>query len=134
MKMKLCTSSLFFLILAFSGSQAQAAPKCSVTKLSDDDARILIYVSPKAEAARKQGAKVDIRDTEQSKKYPASDYFVGAIVRHKLFGEDILGHFVVNKRTGTVKALGKTAEVKGVELNRIQNLMRIEHCIHVRRK
>lgn len=133
MKMKICATG-FFLILTFGGSQVQAAPKCSATKLSDDDARILIYVSPRAEAARNQGAKVDIKDTEPSKKYPASDYFVGVIVRHKFFGDDMLGHFVVNKQTGTIKALGKSAEVKGVELKRIQSLMRLEHCIHVRRK
>lgn len=121
-------------MLALSVNQARAATKCTPTKLVDDDARILIYVSPMAESARNQGAKVDIKDSEPSKKYPASDYLVGGIVSHKLFGDDILGYFAVNKRTGTVTALGNAAEVKGAELMRIQDLMRLEHCIHGGRK
>ncbi len=134
MKTNTYTSYLFFLVLAFNGNYAQASPNCSSTKLTDDDARILLYVSPVAESARKKGAEVDIKATEPSKKYPASDYFVAAIVSQKLFGKSILGNFAVNKRSGTVNALGNVTEIKGVELMRIQKLMRREHCIHGTKK
>jgi len=134
MNMNMIATGLLFLMLTLGVSPAQAAVKCSPTALGDDDARILIYVSPVAETAREQGAKVDIKDSEPPKKYPASDYFVGTVVSHKFFGDDNLGHFVVNRRTGSVMALGKSAEVKGAELMRIQNLMRLEHCIHDKRK
>ena len=134
MKTRIFASYSFFLVLAFYGSCVQASPKCSSTKLSDDDARILLYVSPIAESARKKGADVDIKDSAPSAKFPASDYFVGAIVSKTFLSNAILGNFVVDKRYGTVKALGDVREVKGAELMRIQKLMRLEHCIHGRKR
>lgn len=134
MKTRIFASYSFFLVLAFYGSCVQASSKCSSTMLSDDDARILLYVSPLAESARKKGADVDIKDSAPSEKYPAPNYFVGAIVSKKLLSNAIVGNFVVDKRHGTVKALGDATEVKGVELMRIQNLMRLEHCIHEKKR
>lgn len=133
MKTRIFASYSFFLLLAFYGSCVQASSKCAATRLSDDDARILLYVSPLAESARKKGADVDIKDAAPSGKYPAPDYFVGAIVSKKFLSTAIVGNFVVDKRHGTVRALGNATEVKGIELMRIQNLMRLEHCIHGRK-
>ncbi len=134
MKTRIFASYSFFLVLAFYGSCVHASSKCSSTKLSDDDARILLYVSPIAESARIKGADVDIKDSAPSEKHPASNYFVGAIVSKKLLGNAIAGNFVVDKRYGTVTALGDATEVKGAELMRIQELMRLEHCIHIRKR
>jgi hypothetical protein len=99
---------------------------CSASSpLSDDDARILLYVTPAAIDARKAGTDVDIEKSAPSAQYPTKNYFVAALVSQKpteagTLGNGILGYFAVNKRTGEVKSTVDFALVTGKELERIR--------------
>jgi len=114
----------------------QAPSACSTSKLTDDDARILLYVTPAAVAARKAGTDVDVEESKPSKELPAPNYFVATLVsqrptRDSVLGNGILGSFAVDKRSGAVESLSNFTPVRGSELQRVQSWMRHGHCIHV---
>lgn len=116
---------------------AQTPSACTTSKLTDDDARILLYVTPAAVAARESGTDVDIEQSRPSKEFPATDYFVAALVSRKPTGESnlgngILGYFAVDKRTAVVESLGDFTPIKGRELMRVQSWLRNGHCIHAK--
>jgi hypothetical protein len=114
---------------------AAGSDACSETsKLTDDEARILLYVSPVAISARNAGTDIDIEKSATTKQFPADDYFVAAIVSQKptgggVLGNGILGYFAVDKRTASVESTSDFTPVKGKELARIQVWIRNIHCI-----
>jgi hypothetical protein len=133
-KTRLC-SIILTLILGISLTQlAIAQPACSASsRLTDDDARILLYVTPAAVDARKAGTDIDIEKSEPSTQFPANDFFVAALVSQKptgasVLGNGILGYFAVNKRTGEVESTGDFTTVKGKELDRVRTWLLRAHC------
>jgi hypothetical protein len=113
---------------------AVARAACSgSSRLSDDDAQILLYVTPAAIDARKAGTDVDIDKSAPSAQYPVDDYFVAALVSQtpteaSALGNGILGYFAVNKRTGEVKSTVDFTSVTGKELERIRTWLFHAHC------
>ena len=129
-----CASLGLAVILSSRFVCPQAPSTCSPSKLADDDARILLYVTPIAVAARKAGT--DVEQSKPSKGLPAADYFVAALVSQRptsesVLGNGILGYFAVDKRSGAVESLSNFTPVKGSELQRVQAWLRHAHCIHV---
>ena len=128
----------FCLILVVGSLRSEAQSGCAnVSKLTDDDARILLYVTPAAVDARKAGTDVDIEKSSPTKQFPAADYFVAALVSQKPtsgsgLGNGILGYFAVDKRTGLVESISDFTPVNGMELARVQNWMRHAHCIETK--
>jgi len=119
-----------------NSDKAKPPSVCSPTKLTDDDARILLYATPIAVSARKNGTDVDIKESGTFEEFPTADFLVAAIVSQRptsnsVLGNGIMGYFAVDKRSGSVELLGDFAEVKGGELGRVQEWLRKEHCIHV---
>ena len=129
-------ASLGLVVIVGSQFVWSQAPSCRISKLTDDDARILLYVTPAAVAARKAGTDVDMEQSKPSKQFPAGDYFVSALVsrtptENSVLGNGILGNFAVDKRSAEVQFLGDFTPVSGSELQRVQGWMRHGHCIHV---
>lgn len=103
------------------------------SRLTDDDARVLLYVTPAAVDARKAGTDVDIEKSEPSSQFPANDFFVAALVSQKptgasVLGNGILGYFAVDKRTGEVESTGDFTSVKGKELSRVRTWLLHSRC------
>ena len=128
---------LFTLIVSLVFTRLTIAQNACSTglKLTDDDARVLLYVSPVAVQARKAGTDVDIEKSEPTKQFPAADFFVAAIVSRKpteasVLGNGILGYFSVDKRTGEVESTGDFTTVKGVELDRVRTWLLHARCGH----
>ena len=119
-----------FLIFKSQPISAQGNNACVPSRLTDDDARILLYATPDAISVRKSGTDVDIEeDTGFKKEYPPTNYFVAWLVSRKgdMPGR---GYFAVDKRSAVVESLSDFTEVKGAELMRIQEWMRHGHCIY----
>jgi hypothetical protein len=132
-------SFLLILMISISATLTAEDPpaRCASSRLTDDDARILLYVSPAAVDARRAGTDVDIEQSDPSEQFPASIYFVAAVVSQKptsgsVLGNGILGYFAVDKRTAIVESTSDFTPVEGKELMRIQGWMRHAHCIQVR--
>lgn len=130
-------SALFTLIVCLMFTQLTTAQNaCSAgSKLTDDDAQVLLYVSPAAVQARKAGTDVDIEKSEPTGQFPAKDFFVAALVSKKPTGESalgngILGYFSVDKRTGEVESTVDFTTVKGVELDRVRAWLLHARCAH----
>ena len=131
-----CVSLGLVVIVAPVFCLAQAPSACSTSKLTDDDARILLYVTPAAVAARKAWTDVEMEQSNPSKQFPAGDYFVAALVSRRptensVLGNGILGNFAVDKRSAEVQSLGDFTPVRGRELQRVQSWMRHGHCIRI---
>ena len=108
--------------------------RCSpASRLTDDDARILLYVTPYAIDARKAGTDVDIEKSAATKEYPESEYFSAVLISQKpslsALGNGIIGYFAVDKRSGAVISFADFTSVDGKELRRVQQWMRHAHCI-----
>jgi hypothetical protein len=110
-------------IISVSLTQSSIAQSaCSgPSRLTDDDARILLYLTPAAVDARNAGTDVDIEKSEPSTQFPANEFFVAALVTQKptgasVLGNGILGYFAVDKRTGEVEFTSDFTTVKGKEL------------------
>lgn len=127
------------LLLAFtlgSGIQsfARAAQPCPANlRLSDDEAQILLYMTPAAIDARNAGTDVDIERSESTQEYPAADFFAATLVsqertRNSVLGNGVLGVFVVDRRTGEVQSMGNFKAVKGKELDRVRGWLIHAHC------
>ena len=118
-----------------SAQQADDRAACGApSRLTDDDARILLYVVPAAVEARRAGTDVDIEKSDSTKQFPDSDYFAAALVAQKptsssSLGNGILGYFAVDKRSGLVESISNFIPVNGMELSRVQNWIRHAHCI-----
>ncbi len=131
----LLATALVGISLTSTTATAGAAPPCSASsKLTDDDARILLYVAPASVAARQDGTDVDIEPSAATEQFPASVYFVAALVSQKptsgsVLGNGILGYFAVDKRSGAVESTSDFSPVSGRELSRVQALVRHSHCI-----
>jgi hypothetical protein len=131
---------LFVLLVALFGLgsyiHAQSHSCECTARLSDDEARILLYVVPASVAARRAGTDVDIEKSEPTAQYPASDFFVAALVSRKptsgsALANGILGYFAVDKRTGAVESTVDLEAVHGKELSRVQGWLRHAHCIPI---
>jgi hypothetical protein len=112
-------------------------PCFKASRLTDDEARILLYVTPDAVRARTAGTDVDIIDSPMEGFAP-KDFFVGLLQSQKptsdsVFGNGILGYFAVDKRTGDVESLSDFTPVNGKELMRVQTWMRLSHGIQLQR-
>lgn len=123
----------FFISIGIHNAFAQNGG-CLPSELTDDEARILIYMTPIAINAWSHGADVNIEQSKASEEFPAPDYFVAAVVTQKptsnsVLGNGILGYFSVDKHSAVVESLSDFTEVKSIELMHIQNWMRHEHCI-----
>jgi hypothetical protein len=122
------------LLLNITPLSAQTPKPCGLTfRLSDDEAQILLYVTPAAIAARQEGTDVDIERSEPTQRYPAVDFFTATLVSRKptsgsVLGNGILGTFVVDRRTGEVESIGDFTPVKGKELDRIRGWLLHAHC------
>jgi hypothetical protein len=130
-------SALFTLIVSLMFTRLTTAQNtCPAgSRLTDDDARVLLYVSPVAIQARKAGTDVDIEKSEPTGQFPARDFFVAALVSRKptegsVLGNGILGYFSVDKRTGEVESTGDFTTVKGVELDRVRTWLLHARCGH----
>jgi hypothetical protein len=120
----------------FSAQQVDDRACGAPSRLTDDDARILLYVAPAAVDARRGGTDVDIEKSDSSRQFPVSDYFVAAIVTQKptsssSLGNGILGYFAVDKRSGLAESISNFTPINGMELSRVQNWMRHAHGIPV---
>jgi hypothetical protein len=129
-----CACLGLFIVVGSRFACAQAPSACRASKLTDDDARILLYVTPAAVAARMAGTDVDMEQSQPSKQFPAADYFVATIVSQRptsasVLGNGIVGNFVVDKRSAAVESLSNFTLVRGSELQRVQSWMRHGHCI-----
>ena len=119
-----------FLIYICLWQGVAAQPTCATSsRLTDDDARILLYVTPAAVEARTHGTDVDIEKSAPSAQFPAGDFFVAALVSQRptgasALGNGILGYFAVDKRTGAVEL----TSVKGKELDRVRAWLLPAHC------
>ncbi|MGB9406835.1 MAG: hypothetical protein WCA89_04815 [Terracidiphilus sp.] len=137
MTMRLFSLLLFVTLGSSSTLFSQATPKCTEpSRLTDDDARILLYVAPVSIAARRAGTDVDLEQSSPSKQFPAADYFVAAIVSQKptsgsVLDNGILGYYAVDKRSGVVESITDFTRVNSKELSRIQAWMRHSHCIQM---
>lgn len=126
--------SLFVMFLSVVPLFAQDKKPCiSTIRLSDDEAQILLYMTPEAIAARQAGADVDIERSEPTQQFPAADFFAATLVSQKptsgsVLGNGILGTFVVNRHTGEVESTGDFTTVKGKELNRVRAWLLHAHC------
>jgi hypothetical protein len=133
MKNIIRTASFFLMLPSIVPLFAQATKPCTASfRLSDDEAQILLYVTPEAIAARQAGTDVDIERSEPTLQYPAADFFAGTLVSQKptpgsVLGNGILGTFVVNRHTGEVESIGDFTTVKGKELNRIRGWLLHAH-------
>jgi hypothetical protein len=134
-----CASSGLLMVVGCQLVWPQGSSACRTSKLTDDDARILLYVTPAAVEARKVGTDVDLEQSKPSKEFQAAVYFVAALVSQRptsnsVLGNGILGYFVVDKRNGEVQSLNNFSPVAGGELQRVQSWMRHGHCIHAQSK
>lgn len=113
---------------------AQAKKACSSPiHLSDDEAQILLYMTPEAIAARQAGTDVDIERSKPTKQYPAVDFFAATLVSQKptagsVLGNGMLGTFAVNRHTGEVESTGDFTAVTGQELKRVRAWLLHAHC------
>ncbi len=130
--------SLLTLFIALSisvGLAAQTGHSCSLaSRLTDDEARILLYVTPAAIQARLNGTDVDMEPSAPSKQYPANSFFVAALISRSpkgggVLGNGILGYFAVNRQNGDVESTTDFSPVSGNELSRVQGWMRRSHCM-----
>jgi hypothetical protein len=122
------------LLAGFSAKEGKAANACNPSTLTDDEAQILLYVSPPAVLARESGTDVVFERSEPDEQFPAGRFFVAAITslrptRLSSLGNGDLGYFIVDKQTAEVQSLGDLSTVKGKELGRVQALLRHSHCI-----
>jgi hypothetical protein len=128
-------TTLFGIMLALFSPAVLAGTECaSPSKLTDDEAKILLYVTPAAVSARGTGTDVDIEKSSPTKQFPAQDYFVAEVVSQGsagggVLGNGVLGYFAVDRRTASVEFLGDFTLVKGKELARVQQWIRNAHCI-----
>ena len=135
MKRHLQPLVFILLLVSFLPLSARPSKPCgSASRLTDDEAKILLYVTPAAVSARRAGTDVDIERSEPSKEFPARNFFVAALVSQKptsgsVLGNGILGYFAVDKRTGDVESTSDFTPVKGKELGRVQAWLRHAHCI-----
>jgi hypothetical protein len=117
---------------------AQSAKPCgSVVSLTDDEAQILLYMTPGAVAARRAGTDVDIERSEPTQQYPNSEFFAATLVSRKptagsVLGNGVLGTFAVDRRTGEVESTGDFTPVKGQELTRVRMWLLHAHCNQVK--
>lgn len=125
---------LFSVLLGEVPLFAQATKPCTSSfRLSDDEAQILLYMTPAAVAARQAGTDVDIERSKPTRQYPAADFFSATLVSREptsgsVLNNGILGAFVVNKHTGEVESTGDFTTVKGKELNRVRAWILHERC------
>lgn len=134
--MKNSTRILLLSLLLVCGIplQAQIAKSCvSAFRLTNDEAKILLYMTPTAIAARRAGTDVDIEPSKPTQQYPAADFFLATLVSQKpirgsVLGNGILGAFVVDKRTGEVYFMGDFKLVQGKVLDRVRGWLLHSHC------
>lgn len=127
----LCLLALFIM---WTPSHAGTSAACKLSKLTDDDARILLYVTPDAIAARKEGGDVGFEENVPDPQHPAADFYSAMLYSEKplkgdALGNGILGYYLVDKRSATVTDIRDMSVVKGRELMRVQKLMRHGHCL-----
>ncbi len=132
--MKIVIGILSFIFLACVPLLGQTSKPCTASiRLSDDEAQILLYMTPEAVAARKAGTDVDIEHSASTQQYPEADFFSATLVSKKptsgsVLGNGILGTFTVNRHTGEVESTGDFTTVKGNELNRVRVWLLHAHC------
>jgi hypothetical protein len=121
-------------LLCIAPLSAQTVPHCSAEiRLTDDEAEILLYVSPAAISVRRAGTDVDIERSRPTPQYPASDFFGATLVSRNptaagVLGNGVLGTFTVDKRTGEVKSTGDFTPISGKELDRVRAWLVHAHC------
>lgn len=124
----------FVMLLGIVSLSAQTKISCaSQVILSDDEARILLYMTPEAIGARQAGTDVEIEHSQPTRQYPAEDYFLATVVSQKptsasVLGNGILGTFIVNRHTGEIKSMGDFATVNGKEMDRVRAWLLHVHC------
>jgi hypothetical protein len=134
MKKFIRTISLLSVLLGVAPLFAQIAKPCTSSfRLSDDEAQILLYMTPEAVTARKAGTDVDIERSAPTQQYPAADFFSATLVSRKptagsVLGNGVLGTFSVNRHTGEVESTGDFTTVKGRELDRVRAWLLHSHC------
>lgn len=113
---------------------AQTTKSCiSSFRLTNDEARILLYLTPSAIDARRAGTDVDIEPSKPTGQYPAVDFFLATLVSQKptqgsALGNGILGAFIVDKHTGEVVFMGDFKPVHGRALERVRGWLLHSHC------
>jgi hypothetical protein len=122
------------MLLSFTPLDGSSGKPCSSKlRLSDDEAQILLYMTPAAIAARQEGTDVDIERAEPTREYPATDFLSATLVSDKptsgsVLGNGILGTFIVDRRTGEVESGAAFERVEGKELKRVRPWLLHAHC------
>lgn len=132
--MKTVIGILSSIFLACVPSLAQTSKPCTASiRLSDDEAQILLYMTPEAVADRKAGTDVDIERSAPTPQYPEADFFSSTLVSRKptsgsVLANGMLGTFAVNRHTGKVESTVDFTTVKGNELHRVRAWLLHAHC------
>jgi hypothetical protein len=109
--------------------------QCGPSALSRKEAQSLLEVIPGALAAEHSGGKLSAVDWS-----PGSGYRLDAFYFYELLStkslkttpleNGVIGYFGVNKTTGQIVELNSArSSVQGAALTRMQNKIRLKHCI-----
>jgi hypothetical protein len=132
---QICASIVFLVIWGGYSLADDPSGACQATStLTDEEAQILLYLTPAAISARRAGTDVDIERSAPTNQYPKAQFFVAALISQKptsasVLGNGILGYFAVDKRTGEIKSATDFSSIDGKELARVRKWLRKEHCI-----
>jgi hypothetical protein len=126
-------TSILLFFAGIGSLTAEAAKPCtSVSPLSDDEAQILLYMTPISIAARQAGTDVDMERSDPTQQYPAAEFFVATLVSQdssfSVLNNGILGEYAVNKHTGEVISMAAFTPVRGKALNRVRDWLLHAHC------
>ena len=111
-------------------TQARSTAKPS-TLLTEEEAEILIYVMPDAEAERKAGKDV-AWTPEVNKEYDLANFYEFWVVgtgQREAPGSITVGYFAVNKHTGDVWEVASGEHIAGPQLSGVQKIIRKHHNI-----
>ena len=125
--------ALLATMLSFeSPGRAQAPSRAkSSTLLTKEEAEILIYVMPDAEAERKAGKDV-AWTPEVNKEYDLANFYYFWVVGsgpRKEPGSITVGYFAVNKHTGDLWEVTNAEHIAGSQLSGVQEIIRKHHNI-----
>ena len=111
-------------------AHAQSSAKNSPL-ITREEAEILIYVMPDAEAERKAGKDV-AWTPEVNKQYDLANFYYFWVVgagQRKEPGSITVGYFAVNKHTGDMWETVNTEHITGPQLSGVQKIIREHHNI-----
>ena len=115
-------------------AQSSVRP-CLSTPITKHEAQDLVKAIPDAIASTKIGGDLSVVDWKPPKGYNAGKFYLFELLTTKSLpttplGNGVLGYFGVNKATGQVVELNSDKPaVEGPELRKLQDKLRVRHCI-----